>query len=269
MRRWIVGRRLHRKLEQRAVGFDDGVNLADVDEALAVGARHLPVHLDDEMARAEARGHAAVDGRAEAEKPVVVRRAGLQERYVDRNLAAGEQLFDLAEENRRVVGASGLHCLADVPAEEQAVVAEDALILGPGVGRLSERQHVADFNVAEGGSTLDERIHERFGGAAAFVDIDAIARADYAYGVGGRHPLCAVFLEPDHRVAAPFAGAQDSTTTAWVTRPQCTSFPSADTSILEPYILIVCRPLPACLGGPDPGAGRLWFRLACCSRRRA
>ena len=67
-----VRRRLHRKLEQRAVGFDDGVDLADVDEALAVGARHLPVHLDDEMARAETRGHAAIDGRAKAEKPVVV-----------------------------------------------------------------------------------------------------------------------------------------------------------------------------------------------------
>ena len=132
-RRWAV------RPEVRAAAADVStiaVDFADVQERIAERARHLVVHFGDHVPGAARRGQRAVDASAEAQVAVLVGRRGLDEGHVDRHLARGEQPFDFAEEDRRVVGAALLDGLAHVGAEEQSVVAEMAFVLGPDIGRV-------------------------------------------------------------------------------------------------------------------------------------
>lgn len=198
-----LGGGLPGELEERAVGFDDRVYFADVDEALAVGAGHLPVDLDDEVAGAKAGGEAAIDGSPQAEEAVFVGRTGLEEGDVDGELAGAEQVLDFAEEDGGVVGASGGHGGADVAAQEHAVVSENALVFGPGVGGVAERQHVQELDFAEFGGAEDQRVEERLGRAAALVDIDPVTGAHGLDGLFGGPSFGSEVVAPAH-VRAPF-----------------------------------------------------------------
>ena len=75
---------------ERTRGFDDGVDLAHMDEAVAVGARHLVVYLRDHIAGQARGGQGGVDADPEAAETVRVGRRDLNERNVDRHRAALE-----------------------------------------------------------------------------------------------------------------------------------------------------------------------------------
>ena len=76
------------------------VDLGDVDEGVAVGARHLGVDLGDHGLRDLRRRLGVVDGDAERAEPVLVRRRHLDEHHVRRQVALAEELGDLAGRRR-------------------------------------------------------------------------------------------------------------------------------------------------------------------------
>src|SRR5580704_11250186 len=102
--------------------FYDRVQFADVNEAVAVGPWHLCVYLCHHAMRAFGRGKRGIDANAETAITVGIGRRHLNEGNVDRHLAALEQRFDLAQEDRRVVGAAIANGFADIPADKQSVM---------------------------------------------------------------------------------------------------------------------------------------------------
>jgi hypothetical protein len=126
----VVGARFARQLKQGTGCFDERVDLTDMQEAVAAGARHVIIHFGDDQLAGAGRGERAIDAGAEAEVAVVVGRGHLHQHDVERHFARQKEAFDFAEENGRVVGAPFPHGLADVAAEEQAAVAESAGELG-------------------------------------------------------------------------------------------------------------------------------------------
>ena len=130
-------------------------------------ARHLPVHLGDDAARALGRGQAAIDTDAQAEVAVLVGRRHLQERDIERHLAGREQVLDFAEEDGSVVGSSGRHRLAHIGPQEQSVVPEMSLVLRQSVVGPAEAEHVDNFDVAQTGGPGEQRIGQGCGGGAS------------------------------------------------------------------------------------------------------
>ena len=108
-----------------------------------------------------------------------VGRTGLHERDVEGELAGAEEVLNFAQENGRVIGAALLNGLANIPAQEQAVVAEMAFELRASVGGVAEREHVDQFDVVEFAGTTHESVDERLGSPAAFSEPDAISGGDH------------------------------------------------------------------------------------------
>ena len=134
--------------------FDDGVEFADVDKAVAVGARHLRVHLRHHGMRVLGGGKRGVYANAEAAVAVRVGRRHLDEGDVNGHLAALEQRLDLTQEDRGIVGAAVVDGFADVAADEQGVVTEVAGHLGRAIRRRSQSQQVHDFDVVQRGARV-------------------------------------------------------------------------------------------------------------------
>ncbi len=132
---------------QRTRGFDDDVEIVDVNVAVAVGARHLVIDLGDHEAGLMGGGQGGIDADAEAAEAVGVGRRDLHERDIERHGAADEQFFDLAEIDGRVVGAAIVDGVAHIAADEHCIVAEMSRHLGSDVGRRSHGHHVDDFHV--------------------------------------------------------------------------------------------------------------------------
>src|SRR5215813_1248067 len=101
---------------QRPRNFDDGTQLAHMDEAVAIGSRHLGVDLRKYTMRTLGRCERRIHTYAKATIPVRIRRRYLNERYVDRHLSALKQRLDLAQKNRSVIGAAFANSLADIAA---------------------------------------------------------------------------------------------------------------------------------------------------------
>ena len=89
----------------------------------------------------------AIHRRAQAHESMRIRRRHLHQHHVQRQRAGFKQPFNLAEEDRRVIGAARCDCLAHIGAEKQSAMAEVALVFRPRVLRLAERHHVHEFNV--------------------------------------------------------------------------------------------------------------------------
>jgi len=188
------------KLEQRTVRFHHGRNLADVQEAIAEGARHLVVHFGDDVAGALGGGEAAIHAGAEAQESMFIRRAGLHEGGVERQLAGAEEVLNFAQEDGRVIGAAFLNGLADVAAEEQAVVAEMAFVFRASVGGVAECQHVDELDVVELVGAEHESVDQRLGRAAAFPEPDAVAGGDEGDGFFGGDDLGSELSPGAHKI---------------------------------------------------------------------
>jgi len=134
--------------------------VAHVNRGLAMRARHLLVHFGNHDLRVADRRQRAVHRRAQAYKPVRVRRRNLHQHNIERQSAALEEAFDLAQKNRRVVGASVANSFAHVIAQKQAAMAEVTRILGTRVVGRAQRLHVDDFDVVEFGGPRHQRVHQ-------------------------------------------------------------------------------------------------------------
>ena len=158
---------------QRPRRLDERINVVDVDEAVAVGARHLVVDLRDHVLRHSGGGQRGIDADAKAAEAVGIRRRDFDQRDIDRHLAAFEQPFDFAEIDGRVIGAAVVDGLAHVAADEHRVVAEVARHLRRHVGRAAHGHHVDDFYIENIGRAPDQRFDQRFRLGAARLNVDA------------------------------------------------------------------------------------------------
>ena len=137
------------QLDDVLLALDDEVDLADVDERVAVGARHLRVDLRDDRL-GDLRGRlGVVDRDAERAEAVLVGRRDLDQHDVGRQVALAEQLGDLVEEDGDVVAAAVLDGLARAGADEQRLVEERVGVLGLRVLALAHGDHVVDLDVLE------------------------------------------------------------------------------------------------------------------------
>ena len=126
------GNRVHlrrRQLEQRLLGLDPGVDLADVDEAVAAGYRHLRIDLRDHLARRVASRGDDVHRDAERAVAVLIRRADHHQRGVQRQDVVGEQAGDLGQETGGVIGIALVHRLPAGRTEKQRVDLEQVAVL--------------------------------------------------------------------------------------------------------------------------------------------
>ena len=198
---------------QRARGLDDGIDLADVDEAVAIGARHLVVHLGDHEAGSLGSGEGGVDADPEAAEAVSVGRRDLDERHVNGHGAALEKIFDLAEVDGGVVGAAVVDGVAHVAADEHGVVAEMAGHLGRNVGGGAHGQHVDDFDVFDVGPALHQRLDQRLRLGAAGLNVDAHTGGDATQGfVGGAQFLLRIQFARTCLKPQPLASSCQRTT---------------------------------------------------------
>src|SRR5262249_11616283 len=113
-----IGNRMADVLGEWMGCLDEGIHPADVQESISQGTRHLVVDLDDDVLRALRRGQRGIDARAKTQVPVGVGRRTLQQADVDRQGPRREQALDLAQEDRRIVGAALLYGLAYIAADE-------------------------------------------------------------------------------------------------------------------------------------------------------
>ena len=87
-----------------------------------------------------------------------IRRRHLHKHYIQRQRSALEKAFDLAQENRSVVGAAVGHGLAHILTEKQSAMAEMPFILRARVVRTAQRLHVNDFHVAQLAGARHQRV---------------------------------------------------------------------------------------------------------------
>ncbi len=187
-----------RQLDDRLVALDDRVDLVEMDERVAVGARHVGVHLGDHRPGGLGGRLGVVDRDAEGAIAVFVRRRDVDERHVGRQVALAEELGDLAEEHGDVVAAPVPDRLAGARADEQRLVEERVGELWPGVVALAHRDHVVDLHAPQLARPGDQCVDQFEGLAACMGEHHAVARPDPGEGLGGRRPFGRVFGLPVH-----------------------------------------------------------------------
>src|SRR5579872_6263652 len=186
-------------------------NLADVKEAIAQASGHPLVDFRNDMTGAMRGRQAAIDAGSEAEESMLVRGAGLDKRNIEGQLAVSKEIFDFAQEDGGVIGAAFMDRLACVGAEKQAVVPEATGVFRTGVSTVPERQHVADFDVAEFGGPADQRIHQNLGSSASFPKPDTVAGLDDRYRIVNRHYFWAKVVPAEHETTPLASGCPYTT----------------------------------------------------------
>ena len=198
-----LGARLRFQLQQRAVRLHNGGNVVHVHGGLAVRARHLPVHFGNHDPRVANRRERAVYGRAQAHKPMRIRRRHLHQHHVKRQSARLEEAFNLAQKDRSVVSAPIAHCLTHVVAQEQSPMAEVPLELGARVVGRAQRLHVDDFDVAQRGGAAHQSVNQNRRRAATRLDPDTSAGSYNFQRLRRTHALALVILAPGHLEPPP------------------------------------------------------------------
>ena len=114
------------ELAKRAVRLDQHVDPAEMDQGVAMGARHGGVHLGDDPLRHRQDSRCEVDADAETGVTAGVRDGDLNHRHVHRQAALGEQGGNLIEADRNVINdrPAGISVLA---AGDKEAVADDGV----------------------------------------------------------------------------------------------------------------------------------------------
>ena len=202
----------HLHLDQRRVGGHEHVDVVDVQEPVAQRARHVGVDLGDDEAGVLRGALDDVDGDPEAAHAPAVRRAHLDEGYIQRQLAGREQAGNVGQEDGRVVPQSFLDDLADVVGDEEAVDAEVFRQRLVRVRRVARSQQVDDGRVGKLAAARHESAHELLRLSASGADEYPLAGADplaasRLRGSADRSPASSGLLPAAAVVAAPPGGA--------------------------------------------------------------
>ena len=178
----------------RSIILDHRIDLADMDESVTERAGHLRVDLGDDMTGRISRRLGYVHRHAEAAEAVLIRRCDVNQGDIERDAAGAEQLRNLREENRCVVGAAFPDRRADVGADEERVgtVAAGEFLLG--IGRDAQGQQVSDFDIFY--RAVGKRLHQLLGRAAGRADEQPVARLQDAQRFVGGFDLVTILLAP-------------------------------------------------------------------------
>ncbi len=146
--------RLRGRLDRQQIllVLHDDVHIVDMDEALPHHPRHARIDLSDHQVGRVGRGTRDVHGNPQAHPAEIVRRADLDERHVDRHLAAFEQDRHI----RNVHGRDKPHVVGEperTARPEVKVPDAHVHVMGP-VGDLGQRRalvahHTHDFQTGQ------------------------------------------------------------------------------------------------------------------------
>lgn len=183
------------------VGFDDVVDLANVDEAIAESARHVGVDFGDDEISGLGGRFGGADFDTEATETMLIGGGDGDERDIEGDNFVTEETGDFGEEDGGEIGAPFLDCLADVGADEKCIVAEGVAVVRGDVGGADEGEDVEEFDVFEVGGASDEAIDEAGGGASAPADVDRLVGFDAGDGVDIISHFLAVNFFPIHKIS--------------------------------------------------------------------
>ncbi len=162
---------------QRTLRLDVGIESVQRHERLTQVARHLSVHLRDHVScRGSGREgdvDVDVDGDSQRTEAVRVRRRNLKQGDVDGQNAVFEQRWNVREEDRREVGAAGLHGLAHIGTDEERIVADVAFQLRRDVWRGAVQMERDGFDVVQLAGAPRQALEQRRRRGGAAVNVDA------------------------------------------------------------------------------------------------
>src|SRR6266516_1697818 len=95
-----------------------------MDETVAIGSRHVVVDLCDNVAGTLGGGQRGIHADAKAAITVGIGWGNLDQGNIDGHCTTLEQWFDLAQINRRIVGAAVIDGIPDIAPYEHCVVSK-------------------------------------------------------------------------------------------------------------------------------------------------
>ncbi len=171
-------------LRHRHIDLHQGIDAVEMDEALAVGARHRRIDLRDHAARDAEHRRREVHGHPEADEAAGIGRGDLKQRHVDRQQPARQERRHLLEGDGHIVELAAAREASDVAADEEHPMA----VAGPGRARRHrQRRRRDEADELEVGRTRLHRFQPRKQGPrrrTAGAEINAAARPDR-----GQRPL--------------------------------------------------------------------------------
>ena len=164
-----------------------------MDEAVAIGSRHVAVDLRHNVVSTLGGREGGIHAHAETAKTVRVGRRYLDERDINRHRPAFEQRFDLAEVDGRVIGTPVINGLAHIAADKHGVMAEVRFHVRSHIGSAAHGHHVDNFHVVNTRGAPEQSFDKSLRLRAPRLDIYPHSRLDAAHGfVGALHLFCVV-----------------------------------------------------------------------------
>ena len=184
---------------QRTRGFDQHIQVADVNKAVTEGARHLIVHLGDHEAGTVGGGQGGIHAHTIAAEPVRIGRGDLNQRNIERHGVRNEQLLDLAQVDWGVIGAAVVNGFADIGADKDRVMAKVSRHLRGDVRSRAHGEHVDDLDAFHIRTALHQRFDKSFRFGATGLDVNSHARLHIKQGLLRRTQFLFVVILPGHR----------------------------------------------------------------------
>ncbi len=191
-----VAHRFDGEFEQRPAGLNNRGDVAYMDDIISVRAGHPLVDFSDNQLCASRRGEHAFNRGSQAHEAVLVGRRKLQQRHIDGQRAALDQVFNFAEEDGDVIDASGSHRLAHIGAHKQGAMAEMAFVLGVGIARKPQRAEVNNLYIAQLRGAVNQGIDQHRRRAAPRLNPHSIAGAHDLERLGRVHAFALKIIPP-------------------------------------------------------------------------
>jgi len=169
-------RRLH--LRQVRFLFDEPVDVAHRNEAVAMRARHLRVDLCDHRARRFHRRLDHIHAHAQRALAVLVRRAHLDQGHIDRQWAFRKQGGHFRQGTRRVIRRPALDRLTQRTRQEKRVGPQHLVVARVDPRCLAQPVDVHQFDILETVRLPEHRFHQDQRHRRAAADEHPAARTD-------------------------------------------------------------------------------------------
>src|SRR6185437_10970270 len=140
---------------------------------IAVSSWHIVIDLRDHVPGTLGGGQSGVHADAKTAKTVGIWRRHFDQGDIDRHRARFEELFDLTQINRSVVGAAVVDGFTNIGSDKHSIVAEVSSHLWGNVRSSAHGHHVNDFHVANFGTAAHQRFHQSFRFRASWLNVDA------------------------------------------------------------------------------------------------
>jgi hypothetical protein len=152
-----------------------GMDIPDVNEAIAMGARHFWVHLGDDVTGGVHGGAGDIDAGTEGAIAMFVGWGDLDEGNVDGQQVSLEELGDLAEEDGYIVPVEAVNDIPRRFADEEGVHEEALAPLGVIEVEVAHGGNADEFDVMEVIVPGLQGLYEVDGSSGAAMDEDPVA----------------------------------------------------------------------------------------------